>query len=141
MRFRKDYKKQMFDSIIKLLDKNLERERAAEAKLVFVSFNRALIDAKIIDLDNIAQLFKKHGYSYDEAALAMIDTTITQMRVHISNNPNGEVNEQLERAIADYEQVIDSVMERTPGRILPRNGQFAKLAEKYGMDKFFKEEF
>jgi hypothetical protein len=82
----------------------------------------------------IFKQYRKIGFSVDEAAISVIDGTVSALKEAAKRHDAEEAG----RPIALLEALIDSAV-RLPTRILPRNGKFADAAEKSGFSKFFKE--
>jgi hypothetical protein len=108
--------------------------------VTLVVFNRMQQDAGFINLRQLQKGYRKLGLTLDEAALSLIDGTVTQMKLGLDvSKPEPEFKETLSRVVGSLETVIDKAFLKYSGRIFPRNGQAAQRAEASGLDKFLKD--
>jgi hypothetical protein len=71
----------------------------------------------------------------DEIGLSLLDGVVTTLRQLIVGKPH---DAGIERIIGGLESTIDAAMLRSPGRVLPRNGAFARAAGEVGLDRYFR---
>jgi hypothetical protein len=140
MFFRNNYFNGVKKHAEKLLFEHLNPADANEAMVMLVVYNRMQQDAGLINLKEISKGYRKLGLTFDEAALALIDGTVTQMKLALSvGKPDKELEQSLTRVVGLLEIVIDKEFSRRPIRFLPRNGETARRAEESGLDKFVKD--
>jgi hypothetical protein len=120
----------------KLVGEFLKDEDFRTCMEVFATVNSTLSEEKALDVKAIFRTYRKSGLSIDDAALSFLDGTITTLKKLAARRPSPESD----RAISLMESVVDGVMFKRPGRILPRNGRFAKAAEAAGLAAFLKEQ-
>jgi hypothetical protein len=100
----------------------------------FTTINMSLASHSGLDLKAIFKQYRKIGFSVDDAAISLIDGTVSALKEASKRHDTKEAG----RPIALLEALIDSAV-RLPTKLLPRNGKFANAAEKSGFAKFFKE--
>jgi len=140
MFFRNRYLNGVKQHAEKLLFEHLKPADANEAMVLLVVYNRVQQDAGLINLQKISKGYRKLGLTFEEAALSLIDGTVTQMKLALSvGKPDKELEQSLTRVVGFLETVIDKAFAQKPSRFLPRNGEAARRAEESGLDRFFKD--
>jgi len=115
----------------------LQTPESDECIATFGVVNASLIGSGQLNLKKTIQAYRKAGLSIDEAALSMIDGTVTTLKDLISSKPREECND-IVRLITMLERVLDEVVyfRMAGGRVAPRNGAFSELSKEYGQDMF-----
>lgn len=140
MFFRNRYFDGVKKHVEKLLLEHLDMADANEAMVMLVVYNKMQQDAGLINLREIQKGYRKLGLTLDEAALCLIDGTVSQMKLALQvGKPDEELKRSLTCVISLLEKVIDKSFSLRSARFLPRNGQAAQRAEESGLDKFFKD--
>jgi hypothetical protein len=68
---------------------------------------------------DLADRYRRDGFSVDEAALAMFDVSITMIKKFA---PNARKDAEVSRILAAMEDAVDHIFLAKPGRIVPLNG-------------------
>lgn len=106
------------------------------AGAVFTTVQRTL-GGTSRDEPRLADVIEHHrvaGFTAAETGLSLLDGAVGTLISVQENNPQPDTAE----IISDLERIIDRVMSTSPGRILPRNGNFGRAADKQGLAQFLK---
>ena len=81
--------------------------------------------------DDYANQLRKRGVSEADAALAMLDASVTVLK-RMTNGK--ELGDEISRVVFAMEQAIDKIFVRNQGMIVPRNGTFGPMMDGFAKD-------
>jgi hypothetical protein len=80
---------------------------------------------------DLTNRFRKNGFSVQEAALALFDTSITSLKTLTSSV---EVGEDVARVMLAMDQAVDRICLDDPGMVVPVNGTAGPMMANFTKD-------
>lgn len=131
----------IFQEIDRMCCESIGSDKGPVAAMTAIETTKYLEEKGAFSIDELLDIYERSRLSHRDIALSFIDGAASHLK-----NPFGMSQERLSfdqkkllnENLMLLEAVIDAVMRKNPGKILPRNGRFAEAAEKAGMDKWTK---